>query len=190
MTIAKLNDLAYREIRASKKKRINKRMQQNKGIFEANDRKLQKLTTKLEFGVLRQQHERLINEIGYCPMSQCDVIEAMQDGDCMCLGLQIERSEATISDPSKLVVKSISPTFITLDSFLHSSIFNLNKDLHASGGFDYNQQSKLALGVANDAISGVLPLYLFKEHKEIVKLKQGPLYGFMCCLDPMGFEPS
>lgn len=35
-----------------------------------------------------------------------------------------------------------------------------------------------------------MPLYLFKEHKEICKLKQAPLYGFMCTLDPMGFSPQ
>jgi hypothetical protein len=44
--------------------------------------------------------------------------------------------------------------------------------------------------VGREKISGVLPLYLFREHKEVTKLKQGPLYGFMCCLDPMGFAVS
>lgn len=93
-------------------------------------------------------------------------------------------------DPTKLVIKGISPTFMTLNSFLDSSIFNLKKNQDASGGFDYKNQGSLALGVANESISGVLPLYLFKEHKNIARLKQAPLYGFMCCLDPMGFAPS
>lgn len=31
---------------------------------------------------------------------------------------------------------------------------------------------------------------MFKEHKDIVRLKMQPLYGFMCTLDPMGFAPS
>ena len=123
-------------------------------------------------------------------MSQCDTVDAMQDGDCMCLCLQISRSEATVMDPTKLVIKGISPTFMTLNSFLDSSIFNLKKNQDASGGFDYKNQGSLALGVANESISGVLPLYLFKEHKNIARLKQAPLYGFMCCLDPMGFTPS
>ena len=101
-------------------------------------------------------------------MSQCDVVEAMQEGDCMCIGLQISRSEATVMDPSRLIIRGVTPTFITLDSFLDSSIFNLkNISPAASGGFDYKRQGELALGVANEAISGVLPLYLFKEHKQI-----------------------
>lgn len=108
----------------------------------------------------------------------------------MCLTLDISRSEAVINDPTKLIINKIVPSYMSLDSFLDSSIFNLNKNQDASGGFDYKKQAELAVGVGRESISGVLPLYLFKEHKEIAKLKQGPLYGFMCCLDPMGFAAS
>jgi len=31
-------------------------------------------------------------------------------------------------DPSKLAIKSIVPTFMSLDSFMESSIFNLKKN--------------------------------------------------------------
>jgi hypothetical protein len=114
----------------------------------------------------------------------------MKDGDCMCLCLQISRSEAVINDPSKLVIQGIVPNFMSLDSFMDSSIFNLKKNQDASGGFDYKKQGDLALGVGRESVSGVLPLFLFKEHKDIVRVKMGPLYGFMCCLDPMGYAPS
>lgn len=109
--------------------------------------------------------------IGCCPMSQNDVIEALENGDCMCVSLQISRSEAAISDPTKLRIHKIVPTFMSLDSFLDSSIFNLKKNQDASGGFDYNNQGKLALGLGREEISGVFPLFLFKEHWEIAKRK-------------------
>lgn len=35
-----------------------------------------------------------------------------------------------------------------------------------------------------------MPLFLFKEHKEMSRLKMQPLYGFMCTLDPMGYTAS
>ncbi len=79
---------------------------------------------------------------------------------------------------------------MSLDSFMDSSIFNLKKNQDASGGFDYKNQGSLAVGVGREDISGVLPLFLFKEHKDIIRLKMQPLYGFMCCLDPMGFAAS
>jgi hypothetical protein len=63
----------------------------------------------------------------------------MSQGDCICLCLQISRSEATINDPTKLIIKGIVPTFMSLDSFLDSSIFNLKKNQDASGGFDYKK---------------------------------------------------
>ena len=108
----------------------------------------------------------------------------------MCIGLEISRSEATINDPSKLIIKEVLPCFMSLDSFLESSIYNLKINQDASGGFDYNNQGQLAVGAGRESISGVLPLFLFKEHWEIAKRKIQPLFGFMCCLDPLGYASN
>lgn len=43
----------------------------------------------------------------------------------MCLGLSIERPEAAIADPSRLVIKDVVMTFATSDSFLESAKFKL-----------------------------------------------------------------
>lgn len=51
-------------------------------------------------------------------------------------------------------------------------------------------QGELALGVGRESVSGILPLYLFEEHWEVVKCKLQPLFGFMCTLDPMGYTMS
>ena len=88
-----------------------------------------------------------------------------------------------------MVIHKIVPTYMSMDSFLDSSIFNLKKNGDAAN-FDYNNQGHLALGVGNESVSGVLPLFLFKEHWEVAKKKLGPLFGFMCTLDPMGYASS
>jgi len=49
----------------------------------------------------------------------------MRAKDCMCLGLSIKRSEATIADPTKLIIDKVHPVYMSLDSFLESAIFNL-----------------------------------------------------------------
>lgn len=108
----------------------------------------------------------------------------------MCLSLQISRSEATIQDPTKLIIRGIVPTYMSLDSFLDSSIFKLKQNQNAHGDFDYNMQGELALGLGRESVSGVLPLFLFREHWEIAKCKLQPLFGFMCTLDPMGYTMS
>lgn len=44
------------------------------------------------------------------------------------------------------------------------------------------------MGIGRENITGVLPLYLFKEHWFIAKRKIQPLFGFMCTLDIMGYS--
>jgi hypothetical protein len=74
-------------------------------------------------------------------------------------------------DPSKLIIKKVIPSYMSLDSFLDSSIFELKKNQDASGGFDYQNEAKLALGLGRENVSGIFPLFLFKEHWEIATLK-------------------
>ena len=47
----------------------------------------------------------------------------MEIQDCMCIGLDVGRSEAAIADPSRLIIKDIIPTFMSADCFLDSSAF-------------------------------------------------------------------
>lgn len=108
----------------------------------------------------------------------------------MCIGLSIARSQATIQDPSKLVIKDVFPEFLSLDSFLESSIYNLKMNQNAAGDFDLSSEAKLAVGTGRQDISGVLPLFLFKEHWELAKRKAAPVFGFMCTLEPMGYASS
>jgi hypothetical protein len=102
--------------------------------------------------------------IGLCPLSQNSIIESMEGGDCFGICLDIGRSEAAINDPSKLVIKKVVPTYMTLDSFMDSSIYNLKKNSDVSGGFDFKNEGSLAIGLGNEQLSGIFPLYLFKEH--------------------------
>lgn len=74
-------------------------------------------------------------------------------------------------DPTKLVIKKIVSTFMSVDSFMDSSIYNLKKNQDAAGGFDYKNEAKLAIGMSRESISGILPLFLFKEHWEIARRK-------------------
>jgi len=190
-TIAQLNDCAFKAIRKQgHAKKLDERAIKNESIYKMNDQKLKTIAKNLDEAKVRDENKALIDSLGCCPMSQCDTVELMKEGDCMCLCLQISRSEAVINDPTKLIIQNIVPTFMSLDSFMDSSIFSLKANQDAAGGFDYKNQGNLALGVGREKVSGVLPLFLFKEHKEIVRLKMQPLYGFMCCLDPMGYAAS
>jgi hypothetical protein len=64
-----------------------------------------------------------------------DLFEAMETGTCFGLGLEVERPESSVADPSLLKIKAIVPTFMTAEGFIDSSIFTLKKDSDAHGGF-------------------------------------------------------
>lgn len=146
---------------------------------------------KFDFGALKEQHKVLAEQLGQCPLSLSDLFEAMESGTCMCLSLEVERSEGCIADPSLLKIKKVIPTFMTADSFIDSTVFSLNKDIHAHGGFSNTKQGAgeghLAQGLGRESITGVMPLYLFKEHFEIARRRAPPIYGFLCTLDVMGY---
>jgi len=69
-------------------------------------------------------------------MSCLNTLEAMQEGDCMCIGLEIQRPEAAIADASRLIIKDIFPTYISAESFLTSAQFKLQDNSEAHGGFN------------------------------------------------------
>ena len=98
-----------------------------------------------------------------------NTIEALEEQDCMCIGLSVKRPEAAIADSSRLIINDIYPTYITAESFLQSAQFKIQNSLGdgslAHGGFDIkHKDASLALGIGRENITGVLPLFLFKEH--------------------------
>lgn len=124
--IAQLNDCAYKAIRkVGVQKKLDERALKNEAIFKNLEKKLTQITEGMNFDKIKANWQEIIHELGNCPLSCSDTLELMQNGDCMCLSLQISRTEATIQDPTKLVIKGIVPTYMSMDSFLDASIFKL-----------------------------------------------------------------
>lgn len=131
--------------------------------------------------------------LGDCYISCQDVFESMEQGDAFGIGLAVDRPEAAIADPSRLIIRDVVPTYATSESFLESAKFKLsnqnNQDVH--GGFK-NQDQKQAepevmMGVGREKLNGMMPLFLFDEHWAIAKRKMAPILGFMCTTDIMGY---
>ena len=136
--LARLNDVAYRAIRKTgHQKKLDERAVKNEEVYKKLDAQLEAAAAKLNFDKLEAKYADICEAIGNCPISQQNVVECLQAKDCMCVGLEISRSEATINDPSKLIIREVHPSFMSLDSFLESSIYKLKCAQDASGGFDY-----------------------------------------------------
>tara|TARA_B110000285_G_scaffold141354_1_gene158144 strand:+ start:1789 stop:2136 length:348 start_codon:yes stop_codon:yes gene_type:complete len=69
-----------------------------------------------------------------------NTVEALEEQDCMCIGLSVTRPEAAIADSSRLIIRDIFPTYISADSFLESAQFKISNSAGAGaaahGGFD------------------------------------------------------
>ena len=196
--IAKLNDMAYKAInKGSLQKMIDKRAMNNETLYQKLEKETNDMVSKLDFKAIAETNKNIVDEIGDCPLSCLNTIEAMKETDCMCIGLSISRPEAAIADPTRLVIRDIFPTYMTADSFLESAKFKIanagddeDDKLVAHGGFGKpaDNQGQLALGLGREDITGIMPLYLFKEHWMIAKKRIQPVYGFMCTLDIMGYS--
>jgi hypothetical protein len=117
--IANMNDLAYKAINnTSLQKMVDKRAILNEELYEKLEKQAADITSKMDFKKLGETHKNIIEEIGKCPLSVMNTIEALEEQDCMCIGLSVTRSEAAIADSSRLIIKDIFPTYITADSFL------------------------------------------------------------------------
>ena len=46
------------------------------------------------------------------------------------------------------------------------------------------------MGVGRENITGVMPLFLFKEHWEFARRKAPPIYGFLCTIDIMVYDAA
>ena len=170
--LAELNDVAYKSVRkANLQKKLNERAMKNATMNETLQKQLDEEHSSIDFEKVGIDRKEFIDQIGICTISQMDTLECLKEKDCMCLGLEISRSEATINDPSKLIIREVHPTFLSLDSFLESSIFNLKCNQDSSGGFEYDKQGELAIGAGRESISGALPLFLFKEHWKVAQRK-------------------
>jgi len=120
-------------------------------------------------------------------------VDAIKEGDCLCVTLDIGRSQAAIADPSQVVIKAVHQTLITAESFLDSVEFGLSKaenaeDIH--GGFDKRNQGSVVVGASREVINGALPLFIHKDHWSIAKHKIRPILGWTATLDSLGYTYS
>lgn len=135
--IAQLNDLAYKGVSNSNLgKMLDKRAVKNKDFYEKLDKEIVEVRKKFNMDKIEKKYRELSDLIGNCPLTVCDTIEAVDNCDCMAIGLSVRRPEAAIADPSRLIIDDIFPTYVSGEGFLDSAKFKLeNSGTDSIGGF-------------------------------------------------------
>ncbi|KAF9182637.1 hypothetical protein BGZ51_004523 [Haplosporangium sp. Z 767] len=192
-SLATFNALAYGQITEAKlKAKLDSRAGKNIALFADLDEKVEKIVEGLDLDKIEaDESEDRLRELS-CAFSTNSYVDALRDGDCLCMTLDVSRTAGAIADPSQLVVKSIFPTFLTSSMFTmalgHSLSQNDPEDVH--GGFDRNCDASIAPGLAHENITAVMPLYINEQHWQVAKMRLKPILGYVVTLDATGYTYS
>ncbi|CAG8466994.1 1034_t:CDS:2 [Ambispora gerdemannii] len=194
--IANFNNLAYKNVTQQRlKKKLDNRAIKNVDQMDAIEERLKNLVQTIDFDEL-DRTETEENKLTYaCLLTTDNYIEAMREGECMCLTLDIGRSQAAIADPTQLIIKKINQTFMSSDAFMNSVRYALEEtsggDENVHGGFQGPSFSASVIqGIAREDITGILPLYINEKHWQIAKERIKPILGYMTTLDVFGYAYS
>ncbi|KAI8601872.1 hypothetical protein EDD21DRAFT_373380 [Dissophora ornata] len=192
-SLATFNSLAYGEITEAKlKAKLDSRAGKNTALFADLDQKISNIVEGLDLNKMEaEESEEKLRELS-CAFSTNSYVDALRDGDCLCMTLDVSRGAGAIADASQLIIKSIFPTYLTSSMFTmalgHSLSQNNPEDVH--GGFDRNIDASIAPGLAHENITAVMPLYINSEHWKVAKLRMKPILGYVVTLDATGYTYS
>lgn len=192
--LAKITDLAYKggNWKQATQRKMNIRKDKNTKLFNSIEEKISLAYKSIDFDALEKELDALDAE-DTCIYSCLNWFDALKDGDCLGIALDIGRSEGAIHDPTQLTIKSIQPSFITGNSFMDALEYAMGnsfdrKEVH--GGFNKWKEGNVICGIARERITGMLPLYFHKEHWKVAKHQMKAILGWMVTLDPMGYAPA
>jgi hypothetical protein len=192
--IATLNSLAYKSItKRGLKKKLDQRTQTNASLFENLEKMVESAVAQMDFDELKNQYGTNADQIGSCVLSCCNWIEALEQGDCLCLTLDVSRSQAAIADPSQVVIRSVGQSMMSAESFLDSVLYSLGNTYQPEsvhGGFNKNASGEVVSGASRESITAVLPLFINEHHWKVAKHKMKPIMGYVTTLDVMGYSYS
>ncbi|KAG0277789.1 hypothetical protein BGZ95_005338 [Linnemannia exigua] len=192
-SLATFNSLAYGQITEAKlKAKLDSRVGKNTALFAEMDQKVEDIVKKLDLDKIEaEESEDKLRELS-CAFSTNSYVDALRDGDCLCMTLDVSRGHGAIADPSQLVIKSIFPTYLTSSMFTmalgHSLSQNSPEDVH--GGFDRDSDASIAPGLAHENITAVIPLYINDAHWQVARLRMKPILGYVVTLDATGYTYS
>lgn len=181
---AALNTQTYAVAKRGLQKKLDKRSEANQRMLETLEDDITKVKATIDFTKLPNV------EVDSCAISCQSWSEALEEGDCLCLGLSVKRSDAAVADASQLQITGVYPTMVTANTFLESMEYafaHSGSAVNVHGGFG-RKEGKVVTGSVREDISGILPLYLCADNWKVAKMRMRPVMGWMCTLDILGYN--
>lgn len=189
--VAQVNALSFKEIINTKlKKRLDKRAQTTvKIINEAYDQ-IQENLKSFDRAVIEEKFKEKADSFGCCVLTTLNFVEAIFEGDSLCVTCHVTRSEVCLVDPSQLIINEIYPSLISANAFLDSVRYAMKinpvKQEPIKPGLE-NQGKKILKGAAAEEINACVPLFICNEHWRNAKLLMKPVLGWVVTTDPLGY---
>lgn len=178
VSLAKLNNIAYKGVIDSKVAReMAKRTAVGQKYMEDMEENIKAALKGMDMGKLKEEYKERVEDFGHCAITYQTWIEALEEGDCLCLTYDAERNLQDILDSSTVRIKSINVSVLTAEAFVSAAMFMAKSSNGISlAEFGSSGQSKsLAKVLPNEVVNGILPLYICKEHWLVAKLKMAPM---------------
>jgi hypothetical protein len=160
--------VAARNARSSKfNKALAKRGFANADLLSKEESIVDELSAKYrENGVVIPE-----SECTGCAITLRSATEVIQESDCIGVCVTIsERKEVYAMCPEKLVVSNVGSSTMSFDGFMEQALFSLE-------GVKVYDSSRIA-------IDAIIPMYINKEHFDIVLHKLQAISGIFFCNDP------
>ncbi|CAG8573509.1 7226_t:CDS:10 [Diversispora eburnea] len=194
--IASFNNIAYKNITKQRlRTKLDNRAVKNIDKMEDIEKKIMQTVDSMDFDQMEKEETEENLTTFICSLSTDNYIEAMKEGECICLTLDISRSQAAIADPSQIKINKINQSLLSSTAFFDSVKYALDQgnvsaeEIH--GGFRLDiVGAKAVEGMARESITGILPLYINEKHWSIAKEKMKPILGYMTTLDIFGYSYS
>eukprot|EP01022_Parablepharisma_sp_SALTPOND_P008002 TRINITY_DN135052_c0_g1_i1.p1 TRINITY_DN135052_c0_g1~~TRINITY_DN135052_c0_g1_i1.p1 ORF type:complete len:1034 (+),score=152.86 TRINITY_DN135052_c0_g1_i1:8277-11378(+) len=178
VSLAKLNNLAYKGVIDSRVAReLAKRATSGQKYMEQMLIEIEETRKKLNFAALHEKYKDSINEFGHCAINYQTWLEALEEGDCLCLTYDAERDVDDIFDSSTVRIKSINISMLTSEAFVSAAIFasNSRNGLKLAEFGPSKDSGSMAKVLPNEVVNGILPLYICEEHWQVAKLRMRPM---------------
>ncbi len=178
LSLAKLNNLAYKGVFDSKVAReMAKRASAGQKFMEKMVLEVECIKKSLNYEELAKKYKDTIEDFGHCAITYQTWLEALQEGDCLCLTYDAERNLDDIFDSSTVRIKSINVSMLTSEAFVSAAVFASDSQHGvklAEFGPMQNPNS-MAKVLPNEIVNGILPIYICEEHWRIASLKMRPM---------------
>jgi hypothetical protein len=195
VALAELNSAANTVLlKKTLEKKINKAAGNNYSDLSASELEMERIRKTQNLDEIRAKNPQT-ETVGRCALTGKNWLDAVAEGDCLCITFELDRPKGGLSDPLEFKIVKVNDIILSVEAFIGSPLFQGKVGQIIEGGSRFTQDvecptaSSLVTGLSEEKINAVLPLYINDDHWRLASLRVKPMMGWNIVVDVLGFEP-